>query len=88
MGLLFYIEPDLPDSIHTLTLSYTLYDITGAVEIESQVQSGQDRDNTFEGALLATLTASGDVASKLLLASLAPSAVTSEQASHLFTISP
>ncbi|HCH0956837.1 TPA: cytochrome c oxidase assembly protein [Vibrio parahaemolyticus] len=25
MLLIFYIEPDLPDSIHTLTLSYTLY---------------------------------------------------------------
>ncbi|EGQ9976951.1 cytochrome c oxidase assembly protein [Vibrio parahaemolyticus] len=25
MPLIFYIEPDLPDSIHTLTLSYTLY---------------------------------------------------------------
>ncbi|WP_159650721.1 cytochrome c oxidase assembly protein [Vibrio atypicus] len=28
MPLIFYIEPDIPDSIHTLTLSYTLYDIT------------------------------------------------------------
>ncbi|EJS2609397.1 cytochrome c oxidase assembly protein [Vibrio alginolyticus] len=25
MPLIFYIEPDLPESIHTLTLSYTLY---------------------------------------------------------------
>ncbi|CAE6933683.1 COG3175 Cytochrome oxidase assembly factor [Vibrio sp. B1FLJ16] len=25
MPLIFYIEPDVPDSIHTLTLSYTLY---------------------------------------------------------------
>ncbi|MCX8931558.1 cytochrome c oxidase assembly protein [Vibrio parahaemolyticus] len=25
MPLIFYIAPDLPDSIHTLTLSYTLY---------------------------------------------------------------
>ncbi|MBE4044523.1 cytochrome c oxidase assembly protein [Vibrio parahaemolyticus] len=25
MPLIFYIEPNLPDSIHTLTLSYTLY---------------------------------------------------------------
>jgi len=28
LGLVFYIEPDIPESIHTLTLSYTLYDIT------------------------------------------------------------
>ncbi|WP_117235147.1 cytochrome c oxidase assembly protein [Vibrio maerlii] len=28
MPLIFYIEPDVPDSIHTLTLSYTLFDIT------------------------------------------------------------
>ncbi len=28
LGLVFYIEPDIPDSIHTLTLAYTLFDIT------------------------------------------------------------
>lgn len=28
MPLIFYIEPDIPEEIHTLTLSYTLYDIT------------------------------------------------------------
>ncbi|WP_260261061.1 cytochrome c oxidase assembly protein [Vibrio intestinalis] len=28
MPLIFFIEPSIPDSIHTLTLSYTLYDIT------------------------------------------------------------
>lgn len=28
MPLIFYIEPDIPHSIHTLTLSYTLYNIT------------------------------------------------------------
>lgn len=28
MPLIFYIEPDIPESIHTLTLSYTLYDIS------------------------------------------------------------
>ncbi|GLT18807.1 cytochrome c oxidase assembly protein [Vibrio zhanjiangensis] len=31
MPLIFYIEPDIPDSINTLTLSYTLYDITDKV---------------------------------------------------------
>ncbi|GMQ48224.1 cytochrome c oxidase assembly protein [Vibrio sp. 10N] len=30
MPLIFYIEPDIPDSIHTLTLSYTLYNITSS----------------------------------------------------------
>ena len=28
MGLQFYVDIDLPVDIHTLTLSYTLYDIT------------------------------------------------------------
>jgi cytochrome c oxidase assembly protein subunit 11 len=31
MGLMFYIEPDIPESIHTLTLSYTLFNITNEV---------------------------------------------------------
>ncbi|SBT12434.1 cytochrome c oxidase assembly protein [Vibrio celticus] len=31
MGLIFYIEPDIPESIHTLTLSYTLFNITNEV---------------------------------------------------------
>ncbi len=30
MPLIFYIEPDVPDSIHTLTLSYTLYKLPPA----------------------------------------------------------
>ncbi len=34
LGLMFYIEPDIPDSIHTLTLAYTLFDIA-----ESQATS-------------------------------------------------
>ncbi|WP_261875055.1 cytochrome c oxidase assembly protein [Vibrio rarus] len=32
LPLLFYVEHDLPDSIHTLTLSYTLYDISDSVD--------------------------------------------------------
>ncbi|RAS66380.1 cytochrome c oxidase assembly protein subunit 11 [Vibrio diazotrophicus] len=32
MPLIFYIEPDIPYSIHTLTLSYTLYNITEKAE--------------------------------------------------------
>lgn len=35
MGLIFYIEPDIPESIHTLTLSYTLFNITSEVVGES-----------------------------------------------------
>ncbi|MCW4438501.1 cytochrome c oxidase assembly protein [Vibrio splendidus] len=31
MGLIFYIELDIPESIHTLTLSYTLFNITSEV---------------------------------------------------------
>ncbi|USD43696.1 cytochrome c oxidase assembly protein [Vibrio sp. SCSIO 43135] len=45
MPLIFYIEPDIPDSIHTLTLSYTLYNITDAVEPES-TQQADDGANT------------------------------------------
>ncbi|RTZ18051.1 cytochrome c oxidase assembly protein [Vibrio aquaticus] len=33
MPLIFYIEPDIPESIHTLTLSYTLYDITEKADV-------------------------------------------------------
>lgn len=29
MPLLFHLDPNLPRSIHTLTLSYTLFDVTG-----------------------------------------------------------
>ncbi|QIR13248.1 cytochrome c oxidase assembly protein [Shewanella aestuarii] len=31
LPLIFYVDPDLPASINTLTLSYTLYDITAKV---------------------------------------------------------
>lgn len=31
LGLLFYVDPELPAGIHTLTLSYTLFDISDAV---------------------------------------------------------
>lgn len=40
MGLIFYIEPEIPESIHTLTLSYTLFNITGDVGLnKSQPQA-------------------------------------------------
>ncbi|KOO08961.1 cytochrome c oxidase assembly protein [Vibrio hepatarius] len=39
MPLIFYIEPDIPDSIHTLTLSYTLYDITQKADPVAKVAS-------------------------------------------------
>ena len=32
MALQFYVDPELPENISTLTLSYTLYDVTGKVE--------------------------------------------------------
>ncbi|MGR5488246.1 cytochrome c oxidase assembly protein, partial [Vibrio alfacsensis] len=34
MPLIFYIEPDIPESIHTLTLSYTLYNITSNASVQ------------------------------------------------------
>lgn len=46
MPLIFFIEPDIPDSIHTLTLSYTLYDITDkAVKPVEVAKVRQERMN-------------------------------------------
>lgn len=53
MPLIFYIEPDIPESIHTLTLSYTLYNITSSAATQgatldisrAQVDSGNDALN-------------------------------------------
>ncbi|MGF1721876.1 cytochrome c oxidase assembly protein [Vibrio kyushuensis] len=46
MPLIFYIEPEIPDSIHTLTLSYSLYNITEAdktaTESDSETLAMQD----------------------------------------------
>ena len=35
MGLVFQIDPDLPDWVRTISLSYTLYDITEQQEVAS-----------------------------------------------------
>ena len=32
MGLQFYVDMDLPDDVSTITLSYTMYDITSSVD--------------------------------------------------------
>ena len=32
MALQFYVDTELPEEVSTITLSYTLYDITGKVE--------------------------------------------------------
>jgi len=32
MALQFYVDPELPDDVSTLTLSYTLYDVTASVK--------------------------------------------------------
>jgi len=52
MPLIFYIERDIPESIHTLTLSYTLYDITDTVakpDATAQVQM-VTQSNQLQGA--------------------------------------
>ncbi len=62
MGLLFYIEHDLPETIHTLTLSYTLYDITGAQQ-SSEVASTSGSSSFTQSLLVAANAAhtqSGD----------------------------
>ncbi|WP_070969571.1 cytochrome c oxidase assembly protein [Vibrio sonorensis] len=43
LGLIFYIEPDLPKEIHTLTLSYTLYDITSKESADIKVAKATER---------------------------------------------
>ncbi|MDC5818547.1 cytochrome c oxidase assembly protein [Vibrio europaeus] len=51
MPLVFYIEPDIPESIHTLTLSYTLYDITDkTTSTELANVSSKVTDETSQGA--------------------------------------
>lgn len=51
MPLIFYIEPDIPDTIHTLTLSYTLYDITEkATRVELAKVASTELDKTVQGA--------------------------------------
>ncbi|RJX70976.1 cytochrome c oxidase assembly protein [Vibrio sinensis] len=47
MPLIFYIEPDIPESIHTLTLSYTLYDITTPEQPEPVVDVAKLDSGTF-----------------------------------------
>ncbi|MCU8018672.1 cytochrome c oxidase assembly protein [Shewanella sp. SM72] len=39
LPLIFYVDPQLPESIHTLTLSYTLYDITDK-QLASAIEQG------------------------------------------------
>ncbi|QYJ75238.1 cytochrome c oxidase assembly protein [Shewanella sp. FJAT-52076] len=39
LPLIFFVDPDLPESIHTLTLSYTLYDITDK-DLAGALQAG------------------------------------------------
>ncbi|NOI73009.1 cytochrome c oxidase assembly protein [Vibrio owensii] len=48
MPLIFYIEPDVPNSIHTLTLSYTLY--------KFPPQSGESSTASLSGSEKQTLT--------------------------------
>ncbi|MFA0086619.1 cytochrome c oxidase assembly protein [Vibrio sp. E150_011] len=55
MPLIFYIEPDVPESIHTLTLSYTLYNITSSVSSDAttttNVQNTVSRSQGSKSAL-------------------------------------
>ncbi|MCK6264010.1 cytochrome c oxidase assembly protein [Vibrio sp. ZSDE26] len=51
MPLIFYIEPDIPESIHTLTLSYSLYNITeegkGANELDGEDLAMQANESSI-----------------------------------------
>ncbi|MCL9773692.1 cytochrome c oxidase assembly protein [Vibrio methylphosphonaticus] len=46
MPLIFYIEPDVPESIHTLTLSYTLFNITKTTNVTNTTNSTNRTDST------------------------------------------
>lgn len=51
MPLIFYIEPDIPDTIHTLTLSYTLYDISEKTALPELAKvSSSTSSETVQGA--------------------------------------
>ena len=39
LGLVFYLNPDLPEDIHTLTLSYTMFNITDRVKTFMRVNT-------------------------------------------------
>lgn len=47
MPLLFVIDPALPDYISTITLSYTLFDITSTQPVDVSVQADQTPPNTI-----------------------------------------
>lgn len=49
LGLVFYLEPDIPESINTLTLSYTLFDITDSVSEESNTLAMNVKNNPTVG---------------------------------------
>lgn len=44
LPMIFIVDQDIPKQINTITLSYTLFDITGAVEVASVVGEA-NRDN-------------------------------------------
>lgn len=35
MGLVFQIDPDLPDWVKTISLTYTLFDVTADVQLSA-----------------------------------------------------
>jgi cytochrome c oxidase assembly protein subunit 11 len=49
LPMIFYIEPRIPDSIHTLTLSYTLFNITEPEEQKTVALIS--RSETDQGAV-------------------------------------
>ncbi|CAH0537677.1 cytochrome c oxidase assembly protein [Vibrio marisflavi] len=45
MPLIFYIEPNIPESIHTLTLSYTLFNISDKVKTDTASLESNSSEN-------------------------------------------
>ncbi|MGF1762373.1 cytochrome c oxidase assembly protein [Aliivibrio kagoshimensis] len=45
LPLIFYVDPALPESISTLTLSYTLYNITASESAINVAQGAENNDN-------------------------------------------
>ena len=46
MGLVFFISPDIPKDIHTLTLSYALFDVTQLPSAQATPSNGEYAEHT------------------------------------------
>ncbi|MGF1749252.1 cytochrome c oxidase assembly protein [Vibrio cionasavignyae] len=59
MPLIFYIEPDVPESIHTLTLSYTLFNITNTTNITNSANNSDSNSVNPQGVIDVSQSSTG-----------------------------